>query len=80
MLQGFALQGRPVEALLLEEKIDVERVQFGQEANQVLKAAAETIHAPRHHDIEFTLSGIAAKPVECRTLITPLSAANSMVL
>jgi len=32
--------------LLMEEPIDPERVEFGQEANQVLQAAAETIDVP----------------------------------
>src|SRR5262249_60854779 len=44
---------RGVETLLVEKQIDLERVQFGQKADQVLQAAAQPIDAPGHHQIEF---------------------------
>jgi hypothetical protein len=43
---GLAGGGGRIEPLLMQEQIDPERVEFGQEANQVLQAAAETIDVP----------------------------------
>jgi len=43
---GLAGGGGRIERLLTQEQIDPERVEFGQEANQVLQAAAETIDVP----------------------------------
>src|SRR5262245_60236223 len=54
-------------------------MQFGQEANQVLKAAAQPIDRPSHDHIELTLVGIAAKGIEGRTLVPALSAADAVI-
>ena len=43
-----------------------------------LKAAAESIHRPGHHHIEFPLSGIANERVEGGSLIPAFRAANPM--
>lgn len=55
-------------------------MQLGEEANKVLKAAAEPIHRPRHHHVELALSGIAKKPIKLGPTIPALSAADTVVL
>jgi hypothetical protein len=57
---------------LMQEQVNPEGVQLGQEADQVLQAAAETIDGPGHHDIELALSGVAAQRVEGRALVAAL--------
>jgi hypothetical protein len=51
---------------LMQEQINSESVQLGQEADQVLQAAAKPIDRPSHDDIELALCGVTAKRVECR--------------
>ena len=41
----------------MQEKIDVERVHLAEEADQVLKAAAEAINRACHDDIELKPAG-----------------------
>jgi hypothetical protein len=66
-----------VEALLVQEEIDAECVQFRED--QVLQAAAEPVDGPRHHDIEPSLGGVSAKRIECRALVAALGAADAVV-
>jgi hypothetical protein len=65
---------------LMQEQVNPEGAQLGQEADQVLQAAAETIDGPGHHDIELALSGVAAQRVEGRALVATLGAADAMIL
>jgi hypothetical protein len=44
----------------MQEEIDPERVQFGQEAHKILQAAAKPVHRPCHEDVELPLGGIPA--------------------
>jgi hypothetical protein len=39
-------------------------VQLGQEADQILQAAAEAINRPSHHHTELALIGVADEPVK----------------
>jgi len=64
----------------MQEQVNPEGAQLGQEADQVLQAAAETIDGPGHHDIELALSGVAAQRVEGRALVATLGAADAMIL
>ena len=77
---GLAGRGRGVEALLMQEQIDLERVKLGQETNEVLQAAPETIDVPGHHHVELPLGRIAMQGIERRPLVTPLSTADAVVL
>jgi PAS domain S-box-containing protein len=45
----------------VQKQVNPQRVQLGQEGNQVLKAAAEPIDTPGHHHVELALSGVPAK-------------------
>ena len=63
---GFCFTGwcGGVEALLVQVKLDPERVQFGEEGDEVLQATAETIDRPSHHHVKPTASGITVEPIE----------------
>jgi hypothetical protein len=41
-------------------------VQFREEADQVLQAAAEPIDRPSHYHVELPLGGVPAQPIEGR--------------
>jgi hypothetical protein len=56
----LAGRGRGVEALLMQEQIDPQGVQFGEKADQVLEAAAQSIDRPSHHHVELPLGGVPA--------------------
>jgi hypothetical protein len=60
----------------MQKQVDAERVQFGQETNEVLQAATESVHRPRHDHIEFALGSIPNKPVKLWPLITALGTAD----
>jgi hypothetical protein len=64
----------------MQEQIDAHGMQLGQEANQILKTAAETVNGPSHDDIELALRGIAAKRVERWPLIPAFGARNTVIL
>src|SRR5262245_33131993 len=51
-----------------------------QEADQVLKAAAQAINGPCHNHVELPSAGISAESVELRALISALGAADAVVL
>ena len=55
-------------------------MQLGQEGDQVLQAAAETIDRPSHNNIELPCAGVTAKRVESRPLFSALGARNAVVL
>ena len=69
---GLAGRGRGVEALLMQEQVDPERVQFRQERDEVLQASPEPIDTPGHHHVELPLTGGPAEGVELRRLSRPL--------
>jgi hypothetical protein len=51
--QRLSSRRRGIEALLMQKQVDPQRVQLGQEADQILQAAAEPIDTPGHYDIEL---------------------------
>src|SRR6516164_2971282 len=58
----------------------MERVQLGQEADEVLKAAAKPINRPGHDHIELALIGVPDESIERRPLVPALGARNTMIL
>jgi hypothetical protein len=76
---GLAGRCCGVEPLLVQEEIDPQRVQLGQESNEILKAAAKPVNGPRHHHVELPLGSIAAHAVEGRPAIPAFGAANAVV-
>src|SRR4029077_1973325 len=67
-------------ALLMQKQVDSERVDFRQEAGEILQAAAEAVDAPRHDHIEFSPRGGAAQRVEGRALVAVLGTADAVIL
>ena len=63
----------------MQEEVNPQRMQLGQEANQILQAAAQPIEALGHYDIELALSGILAKGIECRALVTACGTRNAVI-
>ena len=55
-------------------------MQLGEEADQVLQAAAEPIDRSRRHHVESPLGSIPAQPIECRALVLAFGAADAVVL
>jgi hypothetical protein len=64
----------------MQKQVDVEGVQLGQKANQVLQAPAKPIHRPGHHHVELALSGIAKQPIKLGPPIPALSATDAVIL
>jgi hypothetical protein len=58
---------RGVDALLMQEQLDAEAVQLGEEAAEVLQRTAETIDRPSHDNIEPAARGILVHGVESCT-------------
>jgi hypothetical protein len=77
---GFASRRRGVETLLMQKQVDVQGMQFRQETDQVLQAAAKPVHRPRHHHVELALSRIPKQPVKLRPPIATFSATDAVVL
>jgi hypothetical protein len=77
---GLAAWRRRVEPLLMQVEIDLERVDFRQEDNEVLQRTTETIDRPCHDDIEFSSRGIAAQPIERWPGVAALGAADAVIL
>jgi hypothetical protein len=44
----------------MQEQVDPQGVQFGEKADQVLEAAAQSIDRPSHHHVELPLGGVPA--------------------
>src|SRR5262252_2478385 len=63
----------------MQKQIDLQGMQFGKKADQVLEAAAEPIDAPGHDQIELPLGGVATQAIEFRSAVPALSAAYAMV-
>jgi hypothetical protein len=68
-----------VDALLAQEQVDFERVQFGQEGDEVLQAATEAVDAPGHDYVEFPSRRRPEQRVEGRSLVSPLGARDPVV-
>jgi hypothetical protein len=71
---------RGVEALLAQEQVDVECVQLGQKTDQVLQAATQSVHRPRHDHFEFPSRGITAQLVERWPLVAAFGAADAVIV
>src|SRR5262249_622708 len=53
---------------------------FRQEADEILKAAAQTIDRPFHHHVELTPDCSLVERIKGRPLVSALSAADAVVL
>src|SRR5262245_56672556 len=53
---------------------------FRQEADEILKAAAQTIDRPCHHHVELTPDCSLVERIKGRALVSALSAADAVVL
>jgi hypothetical protein len=63
----------------VQVKVNAGRVNFGQEADQVLQRAAKAVNRPRQHNIELTPHRVVAQRVEARPLVPALSAADTAI-
>jgi hypothetical protein len=79
LIQRLARWGRRVETLLVEEQIDSQRVQLGEEADQILQATAEPINRPRHDDVELPLGSVPAHPLKLRALLPARGTAYAVI-
>src|SRR5262245_21374984 len=70
---------RSVEALLAQEQVDLQRVQLGQEGDQILKAAAQPVDRPGHEHVELPSGSVSAQLVERWALVASPSAAYAMI-
>lgn len=68
-----------VNALLMQVQVDTLDVDVPQEADQVLKRAPETIHRPRHDQVELAADSVLEHRVEGGPLVPPLGAADPVV-
>ena len=66
--------------LLMQEQVDASGVDFREEADQVLKAAAETIDRPSHHHVELAPGRSLVEGVELRPLVLALGAGDAVIL
>jgi hypothetical protein len=64
----------------MQKEINMERMQFGQEANQVLQAAPEPVDRPRHYDVELALCRVSAERIKGGALVATLCAADALIL
>jgi hypothetical protein len=64
----------------VKEQVDSERVEFGQKADQVLKAPAQSIDGPSHDHLKLSAGRCSAERVEGGALVSTLRAADAMVL
>jgi hypothetical protein len=67
-------------SMLVQEQIDASGVDFRKEANQVLQAAAETVHRPCHNNIELTACCRFMQGTERWPLVLALGAADAVIL
>ena len=74
---GPAGRGGRVEALLMQKQIDLERMELGQEADEVLQAAAQPIDIPGHDNIELPLGSVPVQGIEGWPLVASLGAASA---
>src|SRR5262249_30342565 len=77
---GFACRRGGVEPLLMQVEIDPQGVNFRQEADEVLKAAAEPINRPGHDHVEVAFGGIPAERIEAGALVTSSGATDAVIL
>src|SRR5262245_30538031 len=68
-----------VEALLVQEQIDVQCMQLGQERHQVLQTATKAIDAPGHHDIELAPCCGLAERIELQAVPTQNSESQEIL-
>jgi hypothetical protein len=60
---GLAGRCRCIQALLMEEQIDLERMQFGYDADKVFQWSAKAIDARGHDNVELAPRRIPAKGI-----------------
>jgi hypothetical protein len=76
---GLARRRRGVDALLMQEQVDAQAVQLGEEAAEVLQRAAEAIDGPCHDDIKPAPSRVLVHGIEAGTLIPALRARDARI-
>jgi hypothetical protein len=64
----------------MQVKVAPERPQLGQEANQILQAAAEQIDGPGRDHVDLAGGGVLQEPIESWALVATLGAADAGVL
>src|SRR5262249_33654132 len=75
---GLAGRSCRMESLLMKVQVDPERVNFGEELNQILERSTQSVDAPCHNDIELTPSGVPTQAIELRTPLPPFRSAYPM--
>src|SRR5215813_10592362 len=63
----------------MQEQVDAERMDLGQEATQVLQAAAEPINRPSHNDLKLPLGGVVQQCIKLRAPVSALGARDAVV-
>ena len=48
----------------MQEQVDTEGVDLGQEAHKVLSTAAQPVHRPRCYQVELAAAGVLAQSIE----------------
>ena len=61
----------------MQKQIDLERMELGQEADEVLQAAAQPIDIPGHDNIELPLGSVPVQGIEGWPLVASLGAASA---
>ena len=64
----------------MQEQINPQRMQLGQERHEVLEAAAEPIDAPGHDHVELPFGRIATERIESRAPVPAPGAADAVIL
>jgi hypothetical protein len=75
----FAGRCRRVGPLLVQHEVDPEGVEFGQEADEILKRAPRPIDRPRYDQIELAARGVVSERVECRALVRALGPTDPLI-
>src|SRR5262249_36040730 len=76
---GLACGRGRVQSLLMQIELDPERMQFREEADEVLQAPPQSINAPGHDDIELAAGSIAVQSVKSRSGGATLGPADAVI-
>ena len=70
---------RRVDGLLIQVKVDADRLKVLDRAKQINERASKPVDGPRHHDIEVPPTGVFQHPIKTGTLGTPFGSADTSV-
>jgi hypothetical protein len=73
-------RGGRIDPLLVQIKVDPERMNFGQKGYQVLQGPAEPIDRPGHDHVELALGRVSAQRIELWTLVPAFGTADAVIL